>query len=294
MFTEVFCRVGTAQEPPIQPTLRKACTSNTAPSTHSKGVGEAIPCTIAATPIPNRSRRIWNTSNSSGRMMKTNRSRSSIDQPDGIETMSSQRLNPMTSRTIDRIGMMANANNRCATATQELTRQASQNASQSSSRIWKTRIATGAAIAVPVALAVPEAALAHALRDKVEAAYQRGDLLERRRRLMEEWAAFCDRPALPAGEVVTLAAVRAFGTSYGLGGVDHVSVPKRAQPSTLVRSALVIGTVTTVFGSKSVMIVSATPLTVRRTSATTIDARVAVVFTHIDVSTVSSRNPERR
>jgi len=33
-----------------------------------------------------------------------------------------------------------------------------------------------------------EAALGHALRDKVEAAYQRGDLLERRRRLMAEWA----------------------------------------------------------------------------------------------------------
>jgi integrase len=49
-----------------------------------------------------------------------------------------------------------------------------------------------------------EAALAHALRDKVEAAYQRGDLLERRRRLMEEWADFCSRPMPAAGEVVLL------------------------------------------------------------------------------------------
>jgi integrase len=48
-----------------------------------------------------------------------------------------------------------------------------------------------------------EAALAHALSDKTEAAYQRGDLLERRRRLMNEWAVFCARP-MPVGEVVPL------------------------------------------------------------------------------------------
>ena len=48
-----------------------------------------------------------------------------------------------------------------------------------------------------------EAALAHALKDKVEAAYQRGDLLERRRRLMTDWANFCGREMV-AGEVVTL------------------------------------------------------------------------------------------
>jgi integrase len=40
-----------------------------------------------------------------------------------------------------------------------------------------------------------EAALAHTLRDKVEAAYRRGDALERRRVLMESWAAFCAGPA---------------------------------------------------------------------------------------------------
>jgi hypothetical protein len=32
------------------------------------------------------------------------------------------------------------------------------------------------------------------LRDKTEAAYQGGDLMEKRRRLMAEWASFCDRP----------------------------------------------------------------------------------------------------
>jgi integrase len=50
---------------------------------------------------------------------------------------------------------------------------------------------------------VAEAALAHTLRDKTEAAYQRGDLVEKRRRLMGEWAAFCARP-VAAGEVVPL------------------------------------------------------------------------------------------
>jgi integrase len=36
-----------------------------------------------------------------------------------------------------------------------------------------------------------ESALAHRLKDKAEAAYQRGDMLERRRELMQAWADFC-------------------------------------------------------------------------------------------------------
>ena len=35
-----------------------------------------------------------------------------------------------------------------------------------------------------------ELALAHAVGDSVEQAYARSDLLEKRRRLMEQWAAF--------------------------------------------------------------------------------------------------------
>lgn len=51
--------------------------------------------------------------------------------------------------------------------------------------------------------AVCEAALAHTLRDKTEAAYNRTDLFERRRELMASWAAFATaRP----GEVVALRA----------------------------------------------------------------------------------------
>ena len=50
---------------------------------------------------------------------------------------------------------------------------------------------------------VIELALAHAIRDKSEAAYRRGSALEKRRRLMTEWARYCYSPAM-AGEVVAL------------------------------------------------------------------------------------------
>ncbi len=38
---------------------------------------------------------------------------------------------------------------------------------------------------------IAEAALAHAVSDKTEAAYRRGNLLEKRKRLMADWAQFC-------------------------------------------------------------------------------------------------------
>lgn len=44
---------------------------------------------------------------------------------------------------------------------------------------------------------VVEMALAHTIESKVEAAYRRGDLFDKRRRLMDEWARFCAAP--PAG-----------------------------------------------------------------------------------------------
>lgn len=45
---------------------------------------------------------------------------------------------------------------------------------------------------------VVEAALAHTIRDKVEAAYARTDLLERRRPMMEEWGRWCSSEAVQA------------------------------------------------------------------------------------------------
>jgi integrase len=41
---------------------------------------------------------------------------------------------------------------------------------------------------------VAEMALAHTVADKVEAAYRRGDLFERRRRIMAAWGTFCTTP----------------------------------------------------------------------------------------------------
>jgi integrase len=49
---------------------------------------------------------------------------------------------------------------------------------------------------------VAEAALAHAMKVKTEAAYNRSDLLEKRRKLMDAWATWCSRP-VPAGATVT-------------------------------------------------------------------------------------------
>jgi hypothetical protein len=48
------------------------------------------------------------------------------------------------------------------------------------------------------------------LTDKTEAAYQRGDMLERRRQLMGEWSKFCLRPAT-IGDVVPIRAASASG-----------------------------------------------------------------------------------
>jgi hypothetical protein len=41
---------------------------------------------------------------------------------------------------------------------------------------------------------VVEMALAHVVWNEVEAAYRRGDLFEKRRRLMVEWASYCNTP----------------------------------------------------------------------------------------------------
>jgi integrase len=42
---------------------------------------------------------------------------------------------------------------------------------------------------------VVEMCLAHAIKDKTEAAYRRGDALDKRRRLMNEWDRYCSSPA---------------------------------------------------------------------------------------------------
>jgi integrase len=52
---------------------------------------------------------------------------------------------------------------------------------------------------------VIEMALAHTIKDKSEAAYRRGDALEKRRLLMAEWSNFALR-AFASGEVVPIRA----------------------------------------------------------------------------------------
>jgi len=51
---------------------------------------------------------------------------------------------------------------------------------------------------------VVEMALAHAVGDKVEAAYRRGDLFEKRRRLMAEWATYCNTPTAVTRKVILM------------------------------------------------------------------------------------------
>jgi integrase len=43
---------------------------------------------------------------------------------------------------------------------------------------------------------VVEMALAHVIGNKVEAAYRRGDLFEKRRKLMTDWATYCATPSV--------------------------------------------------------------------------------------------------
>jgi integrase len=49
-----------------------------------------------------------------------------------------------------------------------------------------------------------EMSLAHVVGDKVEAAYRRGDMLEKRRRLMADWAAYCQTKPQNSKNVVPL------------------------------------------------------------------------------------------
>jgi integrase len=51
---------------------------------------------------------------------------------------------------------------------------------------------------------VCETALAHAIKNKTEAAYQRDDLLEKRRLLMDAWARYCGPTPVASGDVIAM------------------------------------------------------------------------------------------
>ena len=53
---------------------------------------------------------------------------------------------------------------------------------------------------------IVEAALGHAIGDRTERAYSRGDALEKRRKLMDAWATYCDQ-GLPAANVIPIRAM---------------------------------------------------------------------------------------
>jgi integrase len=53
---------------------------------------------------------------------------------------------------------------------------------------------------------VSEAALAHVVGDKVEAAYRRGDIFEKRRKLMDAWSEYCGAVRADSANVVALRA----------------------------------------------------------------------------------------
>jgi integrase len=53
---------------------------------------------------------------------------------------------------------------------------------------------------------VVEMALAHAIGDRVEAAYRRGDLLAKRRELMDDWARYCTAETRPDASAIVVPA----------------------------------------------------------------------------------------
>jgi hypothetical protein len=48
--------------------------------------------------------------------------------------------------------------------------------------------------------------LAHRLKDKAEAAYARGTLMEKRRKLMAAWAEYCEHNAIKDANIIAIGA----------------------------------------------------------------------------------------
>lgn len=70
--------------------------------------------------------------------------------------------------------------------------------------VARSTFRTWAAEATAYPREIAEAALAHVVGDETERAYQRGDALERRRRLMADWAQFLSTPSPKAGTVTPI------------------------------------------------------------------------------------------
>jgi integrase len=74
---------------------------------------------------------------------------------------------------------------------------------------------------------VAEMALAHTVANRVEAAYRRGDMFQKRRQLADAWAAFCGSPVV-GGDVVPLRGKRS--NRETLVAVDRVCSPTSPAP----------------------------------------------------------------
>ena len=86
-------------------------------------------------------------------------------------------------------------------------------------------------------------ALAHTIPDAVEKAYRRGDLFDKRRKLMDAWAEFCGKPTA-SGRVVSIVGRRGgddlakakilLAWAARVYGPDEEAVPLRARDGILI------------------------------------------------------------
>ena len=67
---------------------------------------------------------------------------------------------------------------------------------------------------------VIEHALAHRIKDKAEASYRRSAALEKRRKLMEAWARYCQSTAMKASDNVVALQVKINASRFGYSSAD--------------------------------------------------------------------------
>ena len=77
---------------------------------------------------------------------------------------------------------------------------------------------------------VIEHALAHQLADAAEAAYQRGDLLRKRRALMDDWSTYCSTPRPAKADVTPIE--RQADDDYRRGNREWSGLQDAARPRT--------------------------------------------------------------
>ena len=83
---------------------------------------------------------------------------------------------------------------------------------------------------------VVEQALAHTIGNAVEAAYRRGDLFEKRRHLMNDWAAFCERVAVGGAMLETTVTLRKRGLRPRDWGMTRPSLRAEVRSGRMKRS----------------------------------------------------------